>query len=161
MAKLLPKLPHRKLFIFRKREKRPTLSCLKQLRLSPAITAIISHAQLNTEEFSVNKGTSWTAFVHIQTNFQEPHNETGASPFGSHQSPLHRTSRSLLAGSSPVSMMVGQVFTSTAPAASLDLSSLIKVWVVRMQAALLTCKDENSLKHRGKSMSQQHCPCKS
>lgn len=47
-----------------------------------------------------------------------------------------------------MSMMVGQVFTSTAPAASLDLSSLIKVWVVRIQAALLTCRDEHSLKKR-------------
>lgn len=39
---------------------------------------------------------------------------------------------------SPVSMMVGQVFTSTAAAASRDLSNLIKVCVVRMHAALLT-----------------------
>lgn len=39
---------------------------------------------------------------------------------------------------SPVSMIVGQVFTSTAAAASRDLSNLIRVCVVRMQAALLT-----------------------
>lgn len=39
---------------------------------------------------------------------------------------------------SPVSMMVGQVFTSTAAAASRDFSNLISVCVVRMQAALLT-----------------------
>lgn len=97
----------------------------------------------------MNKGTSWIAFVHIQINFQEPLNETGDSPFGkSPVTPAQNFEEPLGPGSSPVSMMVGQVFTSTAPAASLDLSSLIKVWVVRIQAALLTCKDEHSFKQR-------------
>lgn len=88
MAKLLSKLPHGKLFLLRKRKK-------SRLKLSPAVTdvtAIISQAQLDAEEFSVNKGTSWTAFVHVQTNFHEP-----LSGFGSHLSPPQRTSRSLLA----------------------------------------------------------------
>lgn len=58
MAKLLPQLPHGKLFLLRKRKK-------SRLKLSPAVTdatAIIPHAQLNAEEFSVNKGTSWVNF---------------------------------------------------------------------------------------------------
>lgn len=38
-----------------------------------------------------------------------------------------------------MSTMVGQVLTSTAAAASLDLSSLMMACVVRTQAALLTC----------------------
>lgn len=52
--------------------------------------------------------------------------------------PTQNFKKSFSPWTAPVSMMVGQVFTSTAAAASLDFSSLIKVWVVRIQAALLT-----------------------
>lgn len=44
-------------------------------------------------------------------------------------------------------MIVGQVLTLTLAAASLDLRILMRGWVVRMQAALLTCEPQLSEKH--------------
>lgn len=43
----------------------------------------------------------------------------------------------------PVSMMMGHVLMLTEAAASLDLRILVRIWVVRMHAALLTCKRRN------------------
>lgn len=149
MTRLLLKFPCRKLFILKKREKRPTHSCLKEinscLQHGFSEKLLSTHSPTNAEKMSVNKlrpslYLGWFFWIFKQILKSHPVSiwNVGQSLWKSMITPTQNFKKSFSPWTTPVSMMVGQVFTSTAAAASLDFSSLIKVWVVRIQAALLT-----------------------